>query len=327
MSTPTDERAGFDPNLPDFQHAAASPAAGDARDFAPPQPPPQPQHPQAVPHPDDPPWGALAGLGVAVGMFMLMLALQIVFTIPYIFYRVRGGLSVEQAARALPGDPAYILLSILAIIPAHLLTLLLAWAVVTGLGKRPFWASLGWGWSPRFGRVEFFFLLAATIAMFGVGQLMVLAFGDQETELTRILASSAATRYAVAALATFSAPIVEEVVYRGLLYSALRRRLGAAAGVVAVVAIFAAIHFWQYWESMAALVTITLLSLMLTVVRAWTGRLLPCVVIHLLFNGITSVFIVLAPQAAERAPAPPPAPPTTAGALVQLFDSLTGLIF
>lgn len=314
MSTPTDQRAGFDADAADFsdQQRTPAPAGGDLA------------APVAAPHPDNPPWGVLAAVGVTLGMLVLMLALQLLVTTPYLFYRVRGGLSVEQAARVLPEDPTFILLAVLSIIPAHLLTLLLAWAVVTGFRKRPFWQSLGWGWSPRFGRAEFFILLGATVALLGVGQLMALAFGDQETSLTRMLASSAATRYAVAALATFSAPLVEEVVYRGVLYSALRRRLGAAASVVAVLALFAAIHFWQYWESMAALATITLLSLVLTVLRAWTGRLLPCVVLHLLFNGITSIFIVLAPQAAEKAPVPPPAPPT--GSILQLFDPLFRLL-
>ena len=318
MSTPTDQRAGFDANPHDFsQPAPLSPGAGYDFDAPP---------PRDVTHPDNPPWGVLAGLGVAIGMFVLMLLLQLVFTVPYLFYRVREGLALEQAARELPSDPTYILLAVVSIIPAHLLTLLLCWAVVTRFGKRPFWQSLGWGWSPRFGRAEFFFLLGATIAMLGAGQLMVYAFGDQETALTRMLASSAATRYAVAALATFTAPVVEEVVYRGVLYAGLRRRLGAVASVVAVLLLFAAIHFPQYIESVAALVTITLLSLVLTVVRAWTGRLMPCVVIHLLFNGITSLFIVFAPQAAERAPVPPPAPPPT-GAFAQLFDSALQLLF
>lgn len=314
MSTPTDQHAGFDQNTPDLSQAA--PLSWGARDITPPPP-------QSAPHPDNPPWGVLAAVGVAVGMFVLMLALQIAFVIPYaLTFR---GQSPQEIVGILQNDKTVVLLSVLSIIPAHLLTLLLAWAVVTGFGKRPFWATLGWGWSPRFGRLEFFFLLGVSIAMLGTGQLMVLAFGDQETSLTRMLANSPATRYAVAALATFTAPVVEEVVYRGVLYSALRRRLGAALSVLAVVALFAAIHFPQYMESMAALVTITLLSLVLTVVRAWTGRLLPCVVIHLLFNGITSVFIVLAPQAAEKAPAPPPAPPT--GSLLQLLDPLTRLFF
>lgn len=315
MSTPTDQRAEFDPSTPDFRHAAATPAPGDARDFAPPPP--------RAPHPDDPPWGVLAGVGVAIGMFVLMLGLQIAFTVPYLFYRTRGGQSMEQAAREMTQDPTYILIIVLSIIPAHLLTLLLAWAVVTEFGKRPFWATLGWGWSPRYGPVEFIFLLGVTLAMLGASMLLTFAFGDQETSLSRMLASSAATRYAVAALATFTAPVVEEVVFRGVLYSALRRRLGATAGVVAVLLIFALIHFPQYMESVAALVAITLLSLVLTVVRAWTGRLLPCIIIHLLFNGIMSFFIVFFPQAAEKAPAPPPVPPP--GALVQLLDSFVRL--
>jgi membrane protease YdiL (CAAX protease family) len=312
VSAPTDQQAGFDATANDFTQAS-QPAPGAGHDSA---------APPLAPHPDNPPWGVLAAVGVTLGMLVLMLALQLLVTTPYLFYRVRAGMPVAKAAEELPQDATFILLAVLSIIPAHLLTLLLAWAVVTGFAKRPFLKSLGWSWSPRYGRTEFFFLLGVTLAMLGVGQLMVLAFGDRETSLTRMLASSAATRYAIAALATFSAPVVEEVVYRGVLYSALRRRLGAVASVVAVLLLFAAIHFWQYWESLAALVTITLLSLVLTVVRAWAGRLLPCVVIHLLFNGITSLFIVLAPQAAERAPAPP-APPT--GAIFQLFDSLTRL--
>jgi uncharacterized protein len=311
VSTPTDQRPGFDATPSDFS-PTATPAPGAGYDSAP---------PARAPHPDDPPWGVLAGVGVAVGMFVLMLALQIAFVVPYAL--TLRGQDPQKIVEILQNDKTVVLLSVLSIIPAHLLTLLLAWAVVTNFGKRPFWATLGWGWSPRFGRVEIFFLLGVTLAMLGTGQLMVLAFGDQETSLTRMLASSAATRYAVAALATFTAPLVEEVVYRGVLYSALRRRLGAAASVLAVVALFAAIHFPQYRESAAALVTITLLSLVLTVVRAWTGRLLPCFVIHLLFNGITSVFIVLAPQAAEKSPSPPSAPP--AGALLQLLDPLTRL--
>ena len=37
---------------------------------------------------------------------------------------------------------------------------------------------------------------------------------------------------------------------------------------------------------------IGLLSISLTVVRAVSGQLLPCVIIHLLFNGVQSVLIV-----------------------------------
>jgi len=40
---------------------------------------------------------------------------------------------------------------------------------------------------------------------------------------------------------------------------------------------------------------ITLLSVSLTLVRARTGNLLPCYVMHLVFNGIQGVFLVVEP--------------------------------
>jgi membrane protease YdiL (CAAX protease family) len=211
VTTPTDQQAGFDPTTPDSPRPDA-PAPSDGR-----------ADPPAVgaPHPDNPPWGVLAGVGVALGMFALMLVLQLVFTVPYVFQRVRSGMTVAQAGEVLQRDPTYILLAVLSMLPAHLLTLLLAWAVVAGFGKRPFFASLGWSWSPRYGRTELLFLLGAGAVMFAAGQLLGAAFGSEETTLTRILASSAAARYAVAAFATLTAPLVEEVVFRGVLYSAV----------------------------------------------------------------------------------------------------------
>ena len=38
-----------------------------------------------------------------------------------------------------------------------------------------------------------------------------------------------------------------------------------------------------------------MLSVVLTLIRARTGRLLPCFVVHLVFNGVQSVIILLEP--------------------------------
>lgn len=276
----------------------------------------------AAPHPDDPPWGVLVAIGVVIATFILMLVFQFLFIIPYAF--TLGVKDPAKLVEVLQTDKTVILLSVLAIIPSHLVTLLLCWLVVTGAGKRPFWRTLGWGWSPQLGPAELGVWLVSAIALLGVSFVSVKIFGDHETDLERWLMSSRAARYAIAALATFTAPVVEEVVYRGLLYSSLRRRLGEAASVVFVLALFAAIHVPQYKESWAAITTIVVLSLVLTVVRARTGRLLPCVAIHLFFNGITSVFIVFASDAATAPPSPAPTGPT--GALLHgLLAPLLGL--
>jgi membrane protease YdiL (CAAX protease family) len=51
----------------------------------------------------------------------------------------------------------------------------------------------------------------------------------------------------------------------------------------------------QYWPNLGVIASITLLSVVLTVLRAKTGRLLPCIVVHFVFNGVQSVIIVAEP--------------------------------
>jgi hypothetical protein len=194
-------------------------------------------------------------------------------------------------------DKNVILISILAMLPAHVLTLALSWLVVTGRGKRPFWSSLGWTWSPRYGVVaDIVMCVGITLGLYAVGIALFYIFGEQETDLVRMLNSSKAARYGIVAMAVLTAPLVEEVVYRGILYPALQRRIGMLWGVVGVMFVFALIHVPQYYPSFSAISAIGVLSLTLTLVRAYSGRLLPCVIIHTLFNSLSSIAILLEPH-------------------------------
>ena len=85
---------------------------------------------------------------------------------------------------------------------------------------------------------------------------------------------------------TATAPLVEELVYRGVLFPALRRASNTAIALVVVSFLFASVHFFQYKNSPGTIAAILLLSFALTYVRAATGRVLPCVVIHFVFNGV-----------------------------------------
>jgi membrane protease YdiL (CAAX protease family) len=198
----------------------------------------------------------------------------------------------QALAEFLMTDKTAILLQILSAIPAHLLTLGVAWAVVTRLGKRPFWQALGWTWGRRIG---FWTSAGLAVFLYLVGITMILLFGQQKTQLDLIVESSRAASYAIAFLAVFTAPIAEEVVYRGILYSSLQKKIGVKGAIVGVMILFTLVHVPQYWGNFGVIAAVGLLSLALTLVRAYTGRLLPCFVIHLIFNGIQSVLIVLEP--------------------------------
>src|SRR5436309_849707 len=98
------------------------------------------------------------------------------------------------------------------------------------------------------------------------GRALEPAFGTTCPQCSgvRLLRISTSVRVSVALLAVFTAPLVEEVVYRGILYSALARARGRSLSIVVVALLFAAAHFHQYRESLAVIAAILSLSLVLT---------------------------------------------------------------
>ena len=277
------------------------PAGGSAGDFS----------------PDNPPWGILGAVGVWVASFIFMFVTQFAALIGYILYR---GVPLYQMGDALMKDPGAILVAILSIVPAHQLTVVAAWVLVTRGGKRPFLSTLGWDWGRGF---TFWRSAGLAVGLLLVGIGIIRLTGNPETELDRLIESSRAAALSTAFLATVTAPFVEEVIYRGVLYSALRRAAGKGVAVAVVVLLFALIHVPQYWPNFGVIGTILLLSIVLTLIRARTERLLPCFIVHLVFNGIQALLIVLNPYiehfSPEKTPTPAPAPGALLHALAQLF--------
>jgi uncharacterized protein len=248
----------------------------------------QPSPPQNQLDPDNPPWSLLQAVLAWVGSVALLLLPQIL-AIPYLISHYRG---VQITRELLIADKTFVLINVLGLVPAHALILLLAWGVVTRLGKLSWRKALGWSWKPSF---RFRDSVAVAILLFIVAMVVIYTFGGQETDFEKLLLSSRAAALIIAVIAATTAPLVEEIIYRGILYSALQRAAGPLLAIIVVTSTFAGLHVLQYWPDIGAISAITLLSLAITVVRARTGRLLPCVVIHLVFNGIQSLIIILDP--------------------------------
>lgn len=239
--------------------------------------------------PDNPPWGVLAALITWFVSIAMLAVVPNLCVLPYVAYRYAG---TQPTRDVLLTDKTFVFLFVLGWLPAHLLTLALVWAIGTRLGKRSVKEVFGWSWSPNFGLWK---SSALALALFLVTLLLIGFFGGQRTDLDRILESSRAAAVSLAIIAVATAPLVEEMIYRGLLYSAFQRVIGQWGAVAVVASMFAGLHVVQYWPNAGAISSITLLSVVLTVIRARTGRLLPCFVVHLVFNGIQSIIIVLEP--------------------------------
>ena len=256
----------------------------------------QPTQPApAVIEPDNPPWGVGWAVLVWVTSLVLLVFMQIAVAVPYVVYKTMSGGSTAGLAT----DPTLIFISILGVVPAHILTFLIVWFLVTNRGRRPFWETLGWSFPENFGPWK---TIALAVVLLGVGVLFTQFLGGKETALDQIINSSLKARFATAFLAFATAPLVEELIFRGVLYPALQRAIGMIGAVVIVTVLFAGIHVFQYFDNFGVVAVITMLSLSLTLLRARTGRLLPSFVLHLVFNGIQAAFLIVQPFVGKSSP-------------------------
>lgn len=118
-------------------------------------------------------------------------------------------------------------------------------------------------------------------------------------ELLRVGDVTAIQKLLAVGLAFLVAPIVEEVLYRGLLQTALRRVLGGPwRGIIVSSVLFAAVHLTIVRDpasvvGVQALAPLFALSVVLGYSYERTGRLGASILIHMLFNGINLLCTLL----------------------------------
>ena len=93
------------------------------------------------------------------------------------------------------------------------------------------------------------------------------------------------------ALATLFAPVTEELLFRGWIYTSLRAIIGVRFGITLSAALFALAH----WESthLYALAVFPV-GLALGYVRERTGSVAASITFHALYNGVTAVLLFVA---------------------------------
>ncbi|MEO7673733.1 MAG: type II CAAX endopeptidase family protein [Pyrinomonadaceae bacterium] len=262
---------------------------------------PQPPALAAIerPTPNNPPWNSGVAIGTWFVSVLLIVLVPSLILLPYVLSIAGGYADNASMVEFIKTDPTAIMLQIAAVIPAHILTIILAWFVVTRMRTFSFREALGW----NSGGMVWWHYAVIAIGFFVVASVVGNFFPEQENELIRILKSSRTAVYFVAFMATFTAPLVEEVIYRGILYSAFQRTFGVVFAVISVTFLFALVHVPQYYPSFSTIILLTVLSLILTLIRVRTDNLLPCIILHTIFNGIQSVVLILEPYLSIETPA------------------------
>jgi membrane protease YdiL (CAAX protease family) len=98
----------------------------------------------------------------------------------------------------------------------------------------------------------------------------------------------------VALLVAVGAPIVEELFFRGLTYTAFTKRFGRVVGVIASASIFGLMHYQPgpLVPTLFLILNITLFGVVLALSRMYFDRTGPGVCAHMLFNLLPTLIIL-----------------------------------
>ena len=115
-----------------------------------------------------------------------------------------------------------------------------------------------------------------------------LAFHPREQQAVEILRHSEglAQQVTLAVAVIFIAPIGEELLFRGILYPALKRDYGKHLALWSTAILFGAIHV-----NLASFVPLTLLAVVLVWLYEYTGNLIAPIAVHCVFNAANFVLL------------------------------------
>jgi uncharacterized protein len=144
-----------------------------------------------------------------------------------------------------------------------------------GLRRTRFWPAVGWA-------------TLAYLTMLGASAISIIAFGPPGGEASSggapILDEETLAVVLVFAVIAVTAPIVEEIVFRGYLFPALTRWRGPWPAAVLTGILFGAAHVAVHPPQV--LLTLAVLGFALCLVYWFTGSLLPCIALHAAHNAM-----------------------------------------
>lgn len=97
------------------------------------------------------------------------------------------------------------------------------------------------------------------------------------------------TTSSIVALAVFGivfAPLLEEIIFRGFVFTVLADVEGPRVAVPVTALLFTAPHLVQLWGSWAAVVIIFVVGYVLTLVRQRTDSVIPSIIMHTTYNAM-----------------------------------------
>jgi membrane protease YdiL (CAAX protease family) len=237
-------------------------------------------------------------------------------------YSVDRNVSPKQLRHLLESDPRLIVGTNVLWFALILFFLYLTLGVLRGL---PFWQSLGW---KKFnsnsveskGRPWMYFLSGCGLSIFVV--IASSRVKDAEHVPMQEFFKSRTGAFSLMAMAVLIAPLVEETVFRGYLYPVLARissavlqffgvessravRAGVVTSIMLTGTLFGLMHAPQLGWTWGLVTLLTLVGVVFTFARAWTGTVLASFLLHLGYNSMIAFTSIIATKGFTHMPPHP----------------------
>lgn len=236
---------------------------------------------------------ALINLLDTIQIFSLFISSQF-FIVPLILY----GIVAERKEQILGDKELLGWLNLLAILIVT--SLLVGFFFIKRKKMKPLFISNHTACDIGIGMASWF--VAFPFAMF-ISQILILVltdlFGFTLVDQTAVVNVKESMQYpllfAVSMFAvTFIVPVLEEIIFRGFLQTALTKRIGTFKAIIFSSAVFAAFHFaaGQGINNFNIVGTLFILSLFLGFIRERQGNLFPSIALHATFNGMSILMLL-----------------------------------
>lgn len=148
---------------------------------------------------------------------------------------------------------------------------------------QPFWRSMGWR-RPSWNQVAVWLSCGGGLAVLA-GLALAIRPDTRSFPLEGMFTSRAAC-FAIGAFAVSIAPVIEEVVFRGLLFAICERKVGLPFAVTATAVLFAVLHIPEYWPAWNHILVIFVVGMVFSLARGVSGALTPSIFLHVGYNAL-----------------------------------------
>jgi membrane protease YdiL (CAAX protease family) len=256
-----------------------------------------PQEPLAAGEPAPaPPPGYLRDLFLFLLIAVLLFPLVQLAAVNLLAFRARGGspeLSwnklIEQVIERHQYDAFF---AVPLQLVYYLLLLGVLYTLVRVRRRLPFWSSLRLRLLslPQLSQG----LLAGVLLALLVNLLNIVFPPPQPVAFDRLFSSRAAALLVIAA-SLLMAPLAEEIIFRGYIYTVLERAWGMTAGVLVSGILFGSIHFAQLWPGYFQMFLLCVVGIVFPFARARTGTTLASIALHFGYNAAISALFLISP--------------------------------